>query len=145
MLSKQELRGAWANWLSKYDWDWFGTLTFPGHPSPRKAKRLFNTWIQLLRRAVDTKSFHWVRVMEKGACGDNAHFHVLVGGLKPATRRHPERWAAEWTTVSTGHAHMARFDAEKQGGMYYLLKSLLYNGDFDIDIHLPHAGEGDLM
>jgi hypothetical protein len=132
-ITRRELIEAYADWLKTWTWDCFATLTFPGYPSATKAGRVFDEWIAQMEKLGGTKKFRYVRVLERGRGGDNIHFHVLIGGLKPSARRFPFKWAARWQEVA-GHAVIQRFDPDN-GGVYYLLKSLLPDGDFAIDLH----------
>jgi hypothetical protein len=132
-ITRRALIEAWADWLRTFTWDCFATLTFPGYPSATKACREFDGWIAEIKKLGGTRKFRYVRVLERGSGGDNIHFHVLIGGLKPDARRFPFKWAARWREVA-GHAVIQRFDPKK-GGVHYLLKTLLPDGDFAIELH----------
>jgi hypothetical protein len=133
MTTKQELIDTYADWLGEWSWDWFGTLTFPGYPSATRAKRIFEKWILELDKDAGTDDFRYVQVMESGAYGDNLHFHILVAGLKEKARWFPGRMQRRWQELA-GQCVIQRFDPEK-GGVRYLLKTLLPERDFAIDVH----------
>jgi hypothetical protein len=130
MVTKQQLIDAYADWLGEWDWDWFGTLTHPGYPSRHKLEQKFNGWISELEKEQGTRNFRYAMVMERGAYGDNKHIHVLVGGLKRKVRRFPWPWRDRWQKVA-GQAVVGLFDP-RQGGIRYLLKTLLPDNDFEI-------------
>jgi hypothetical protein len=136
---KKELIEAHAEWLSRYGWNWFGTLTFPGHPSAQKARKKFDQWISAIKKEVGGRNFRYAAAMEFGAYKDNAHFHVLVGGIRKEHKRWPSRWAARWQDIA-GYAAFGDFDP-KRGGIRYLLKSLWPDGDFELIISLPNVGK----
>lgn len=135
-MKREELVDAYEEWLSRYDWEWFGSLTFRGYPRRAKAERLFNQWTSEVRRAEGASDFRVVRVGEVGSAGDNLHFHVLVGGLRPgrSDARTRMRWTRRWFELA-GDALIGTFD-EERGGIRYVLKSLEPDRDFDIDISL---------
>ena len=68
----EQLKDAYAEWLSEYRWDWFATLKADqGRPSHRRAQHLFDRWIETLEQREGGRHFRWVRVIEHGANGDN--------------------------------------------------------------------------
>jgi hypothetical protein len=134
-MKKQQLVEAYATWLDKFDFDWFGTLTFRGYPRRGKAERVFRGWTEELARKRAAHQLFWVRVAEHGAYADNLHFHFLLGGLKFGTD--PTDWEDRWCELA-GAADIREFDPSK-GGIHYLLKTLLPDRDFDIEFDLPQA------
>ena len=99
MSKRRELIESYADWFGAYSWDWWGTLTFPGHPRRSKAIRAFDQWIKVLKKEQGTTEFRWVRVTETGAYGDNLHFHVLIGGLKKQAKSFPGIGRALWEQI----------------------------------------------
>ncbi len=132
MLKKSEFIDVHADWLSRFTWDWFGTLTFPGYPSATTAKRKFNHWIRELRREIGGEKFRYASVIERGANKDNVHFHVLIGGIKRRHKGTPYVWKQRWQEIA-GLAVLSTYEANR-GGMRYLLKSLLPDRDIDLEI-----------
>jgi hypothetical protein len=137
MISKRELIDAYGDWLGEWTWDLFGSLTFPGYPSVTKAERVFSKWIGDIEKLAGTRKFRYVQVLERGADGENVHFHVLIGGLKPSARRMPLKWAGRWQQIA-GYAVIQRFDPDR-GGIYYLLKTLVPDSAFAITLHFSEA------
>jgi hypothetical protein len=132
MISKQSLVDAYAEWLENWTWDLFATLTHPGYPSRTVVERKGKRWISDVGEEYGTPSFRYVMVLESGAYGDNNHLHILIGGLKRKARRFPWPIKHRWEEMA-GHATITRFDPE-QGGIRYLLKTLLPDRDFEITL-----------
>ena len=138
MSTGRQLIEAYATWWKKWDWDWFGALTFPGYPGRNSAIRKFERWIDEIEREQGAGDFRYVRVIETGAYDDNIHIHILVGGLKRQARLFPAIGRERWEKIA-GAAAITRFDPEK-GGVYYLLKTLDPAREFDVDFRLPKDG-----
>jgi hypothetical protein len=130
-MTKEELIHAYADWLQKYNWTWFCTLTFKGAPPLKRADRLFRVWISEIKQSEGTKKFSWVRVTERGAFGDNIHFHALIGGLRDASKW---RWMFRWEELA-GEANILYY-VPKLGGVQYMLKEARPGCDFDIEIEI---------
>ncbi len=128
------LTDAWVELLSRYRWCWFGTLTFRGYPPLRKAHRLFHAWITELRDEDGAKDFHWFRVTERGAYGDNIHFHVLVGGLRNGSK-YP--WMVRWNELA-GDA-LLTYHHRSGGAAKYIVKTVRPDRDFECDFDLSRA------
>jgi len=129
---RRRLVESYAEFLKRWRWDWFATLTFRGVRSSATAKTLFNRWIADVENLDGESDFRWVRVTEKGPAGTTPHFHVLVGGLKTARDR--GRCERRWSDLA-GDARVEQFDPE-QDGILYMLKTLQPHKDFDIDMKL---------
>lgn len=124
---------SYREWLEKFSWNWMGTLKLTsGIPSKLRAEKLFTNWITNLNREEGGDDFRWFRVLERGAGGNNLHFHVLVGGL----RNRRSLWTRKWNDLG-GDALITPFDAGKKG-VLYLLKSVGNDGDLDSDCNLPY-------
>ena len=130
MVSREKLENAYAEMLGRWKWDWIATLTHAGYPSRAKLMRKFDAWVSELQREDGTRTFRYVAVVESGAYGDNHHLHVLVGGLKRQAQMFPWPWRDRWQEVA-GQAAIVKFDP-KEGGIRYLLKTLLPDSEFDI-------------
>jgi hypothetical protein len=131
-MNREVLIEGYASWLSQFSWNWFATLTFRGYPPTSKANRLFDQWIREVEQNDGGNGFRWVKVAERGANGDNLHFHILVGGLRTG-RALP--WVSRWNGIA-GEAQIESFNPDKNA-LRYMLKGIDPDEDFDIDIHLP--------
>jgi len=130
-MTKAELVAAYSDWLSRYNWCWFATLTFRGYPPLSKAHRCFRRWITEIEKQDGDPDFRWVRVTERGAYGANIHFHVLVGGLRCGSKF---PWILRWEQLA-GHAWITYF-VRCRGGAGYVVKTACPGRDFEIDFKL---------
>src|SRR6266404_6978328 len=112
MTKRQELIEAYGQWLKRYRWEVFGTLTFPGFPSRSKAQRQFDDWLHAIKVEVGTSRFRYVQVAERGAGGDNIHFHFLIGGLKKDAHQNILKWCNRWRQMA-GVAVMGKFEPKR--------------------------------
>jgi hypothetical protein len=131
--------GEWLSelteWLERFPWQWFATLTFRSSPSPAQARWRLLRWADELRDALGTANFEWIGIPEHGVTGLHFHFHALVGGLVPGCGA-AERlcWMKKWHALA-GDARITDFKPHS-GGVRYILKHVV-PGDMDaIEIHL---------
>jgi hypothetical protein len=135
MISKKHLIQAYGQWLKQYRWNLFGSLTFAGFPSRQKAQETFDLWIAEVQIEAGTRNFRFVQVTERGVSGDNIHFHFLIGGLRKNWDQRMGTWCKRWQHKA-GAAVMGKYKPKKPG-IFYLLKTLLPDRDFDVNIKLP--------
>jgi hypothetical protein len=127
-MNKERLINGYEEWLSRYRWIWFGTLTFRRLDIKLwTANECFWRWIVEVENSERTDVFHWFRVTEHGAFKDNLHFHVLVGGLKNPSKW---PWLLRWQDLA-GDAEIYYFN-RSLGGLRYMLKTAKPDTDFDI-------------
>lgn len=126
-LRRRTLQRAWAEFLGRFPWQWFVTLTFDprrsfpvGHKAADREAYWWCSQVEhLLRRPVA-----WVYAPERGATG-TWHVHVLLMGI-PTTRelRAP---TSLWT------ARNGRFDARPvscaSGALLYTTKEAALTGE----------------
>ena len=123
---------SYSDWLRSVPWTWYGTLNITsGYPSEYSAKKMFDEWIEELRRSEGNEKFGWFRVLGKNADGNNLYFRTLITGFR--TRR--EVWEKRWAELG-GDALIQRYDDE-QDGIAYILESMGDNGDANCDYQLP--------
>ena len=134
----EEWLEAYIDWLGQYWWQWFVTLTFPGYPGGKKAEKKFDVWKSQLQSEIGAEDFRFVRVMERGAYGDNVHFHCVFGGLNLSGRNLLRAWEKRWADITGGEASIQHYDAN-QAGIRYMLKSLRPDEDPAIELQLPEA------
>lgn len=131
MTSKQLIDG-YAGWLSRFKWNWFGTLTFRVPDLPLwRANRAFKEWISEIEDTDGSHTFRWFRVTERGAYGNNLHFHVLVGGLKNGSKW---PWIVRWNELA-GDA-LITYYFRSGGATKYIVKTARPDRDFEIDFAL---------
>jgi hypothetical protein len=95
------------------------------------ANRIFRKWISEIEDEDGARNFHWFRVTERGAYGDNLHFHVLVGGLRSGSK-YP--WIVRWNELA-GDA-LITYYFRSGGATKYIVKTARPDRDFDIDFNL---------
>jgi hypothetical protein len=152
-MTRDELIAAYADWLGQYHWTLFATLTFRGFPSPSRADRTFRRWTSEMKQEDGKDDFRWVRVTQHGACGDNLHYHVLIGGLRDVCRWH---WMCRWDELAgdsmlTFYRHdYCRHDDgtlpslpkiehldRPTGAIPYMVREADPNKDFEIEFEIP--------
>jgi len=123
--ARRELMQAWGSWLSsKWDWDWFVTLTFrdPATDNPYWTKIGWayakNAWRGFVRAlGQQAGEIYWFRATEFQRWRGVPHFHALVGGV--GKLRRDEAWS--WWFERYGFARILPYDPTKGAG-YYLCK-----------------------
>ncbi len=131
-MNRDELIGAYESWLNQFHWSLYCTLTFRSAPSSSKADRIFRQWISEMKEEDGRDDFRWVRITEHGACGDNLHFHAVIGGLHNGSKW---PWMLRWDELA-GSADIFYY-RPYAGGIPYMLKTVHPNRDFEIDFELP--------
>lgn len=122
------LRAGYTEWLSRYDWQWFVTLTFRGYPPIGKVRRLLDKWLSELRDENGADGFGYFFVLESGASGENHHFHGFVRGLRDRTER--LEWMERWVELGGD----ARIEYPRRGGnaISYAVKDVRPGVEADI-------------
>lgn len=134
-MDRDKLREGYSRWLASFDWQWFITLTFRGYPPATKARRLLGQWLAELKRDNGTADFGYFFVLERGASGENCHFHGFVLGLVDPSDR--LTWLRRWFELG-GEARIEHF--EKTGNATrYSIKTLRPGIDDQIVFDLPGA------
>jgi len=132
--SSQEKTFAWADFLARFDWTWFCTLTFRESVHPEKAAKLFHILMCMMSQKLYGRRYYkknryvrWVRAVEMQK-RNVLHYHALIGGKgSPAlkARQFEEAW---WDL-----AGIARISAvESQGAaLAYVSKYVSKGGQID--------------
>lgn len=78
------LQKSWIEMLSRYQWDWFVTLTFKDSVHPEAADKRFRVWLNELNTALYGRRWrqrgqgvYWAKALEYQKRGV-IHFHVLM-------------------------------------------------------------------
>lgn len=133
---QSELLEAWVEFLGRWPWDWFGTLTFRGDAiHPESADKRFRVWVSKINRNLfgprwskHGQGVRWVRALEFQR-RDVLHFHVLLGaqGLSDLMRL---SWMDEWDKL----AGWARIEAPKSQRRVtgYCAKYVAKGGELDL-------------
>ena len=127
-MEKKRLRAGYTEWLSRYDWQWFVTLTFRGYPPARKARRLLQQWLGELKGKNGADDFGYFFALESGASGENHHFHGFIRGLLDRTER--LEWMKRWVEL----AGDAQIEYPQRGGkaISYAVKDIQPGVEADI-------------
>ena len=104
--STDALTEGWSNFLGRWSWDWFATLTFRGDAvHPEAADKRFRVWTSKINRTLygprwfkHEKGVRWVRALEHQRRGV-IHFHALLGADRLADLRRLS-WMDEWNDIA---------------------------------------------
>ncbi len=86
-LNNNSVRDAWCEFIGRWEWSWFCTLTFKNDVHPERADKLFRVFVSKLNRELYGRrwyrqghgGFPWVNALEYQRRGV-IHFHSLFGG-----------------------------------------------------------------
>jgi len=86
-ISNKAIRDAWCQFIGRWEWSWFVTLTFKSDIHPERADKLFRVFVSKLNRKIYGRrwykqghgGFPWVNALEYQRRGV-IHFHSLFGG-----------------------------------------------------------------
>jgi hypothetical protein len=87
------LKAAWAEFLGRWSWEWFCTLTFvEARVHPERAEKCFRVWLAKVNTAAFGRRWRrrgkgvlWARGAEYQRRG-SLHFHVLIAGVGAVRR-----------------------------------------------------------
>ena len=130
----EALKQAWVDFLGRWHWEWFCTLTFEKvNVHPERADKCFRVWVSTANRMLHGRSWSkrgagvtWVRALEYQRRGA-IHYHALVtdvGNLRRLTLM--DRWHEL--------AGFARVEAVKNQGWAgkYVAKYVVKNCDIEL-------------
>jgi hypothetical protein len=128
---RRSLAEGWGQFLSRFSWDWFLSLTFRDEVKSFRAHRLFGYFVRDLERAAGIPIF-WFRADEIGSHGGRFHIHALIGNVGHLRRL---SWMDRWNCLA-GYARILPFEARK-GAAYYCAKYVTkQSGDWDLSQNL---------
>ena len=141
---KVRLRESWINFLSIYEWDWFGTLTFEKDVHPEKGSKLYKKLINDLNRSLYGRRWmnmphegvFWVRSSEFQKRG-SLHYHFLMGSeVNLNTRSRRLYWMDYWKKI----AGFARIEdvGKREAALSYVTKYVVKDGEIDLSANLKH-------
>jgi len=108
----------WHDFLYRYAWTWFVTLTFGSAIHPEQASKRWVRWVDALQRHPSRRPkltpVIWARGDELQARGV-LHFHSLVGNVLGV----PEFAGLRlWERLGGGFARIALYDRSRLGSLY---------------------------
>ena len=110
------LSDAWGEFLGRYPWDWFVTLTFAGDVKTFTAHNRGNAWLRSLERAAG-HPIAWFRGDECGNKFGKFHMHLLIANV---AHLHRFTWMKRWE-ARNGWARIYEFNPAL-GASYYVAK-----------------------
>jgi len=132
--STRDIRVAWCEFLSQWDWQWFCTLTFRDIVHPEAADKSFRYFTSKLNRQLYGPRWFrkahggipWVRALEYQRRGV-IHFHAMFADVEGVRRL---SWMDEWDEI----AGFARIEAIKNKWKVrrYLTKYVLKDGNIEL-------------
>jgi len=133
--SSQEKSLAWAVFLGRYEWAWFGTFTFRDSVHPEKADKLFHVLMCMMNARLFGRRWYkkgrcvrWVRAIEMQK-RNVLHYHALIGG-----KGSPGLKAREFEEAWYELAGIARISAVASQGavLAYVSKYVAKGGQIDM-------------
>lgn len=77
---KSKVKDAWSEWLGRYSWDWWTTLTFRNTITTRTANHKWCKWIRAIENELkDEVGYFRVSEVQRGR--EMLHFHALMLNL----------------------------------------------------------------
>ena len=129
---KKKLQLAWGEFLYRYRWEWFVTLTFAEDIGKEAAIKKQRHWCNLIAKDIygrkwsEKGKLYWVCALEYQKYG-RIHFHLLLKGVKNS---HRLSWMDRWHELDryTGIARIGPVKNRFGTGMY-LTKYVSKEGD----------------
>lgn len=97
------LRGAWGEFVARWPWEWFVTLTFTDDTHPERALKLFFVWCSKMSRDIYGRRWNekepfgvtWIVAVEHQRSG-RVHLHALLMGVGDTRRL---TWMDHWKSL----------------------------------------------
>ena len=131
----ENLRNSWVEFLSRFEWHWFCTLTFRDAIHPEAAAKLFSVFISKVNRRLfgchwyeHSQGVRWVLATEKQKRGV-IHYHLLIGSEKLPTLRRLD-FMDKWNKIA-GYARIQPLN-RSQAVMRYVSKYATKAGEIEL-------------
>jgi len=133
-ISNKAIRNAWCEFLGRWDWQWFCTLTFRDIVHPEAANKSFRYFTSKLNRQLYGPRWYkkayggipWVRALEYQRRGV-IHFHALFADVEGVRRL---SWMDEWDRIG-GYARIEAIK-DKWAVRRYVTKYCLKEGEIEL-------------
>jgi hypothetical protein len=140
-------RLAYGDFISRWPWEWFVTLTFAEDIHPNAGMKKARVWLSKLAASIYGRhwyrygALYWICAEEYQKSG-RVHFHLVVAGVKDTRRL---TWMDRWQNLDqkTGFARIEAVDSNS-GCSHYLAKYLGKEGVVDFSHNLKDIS-GDLV
>lgn len=131
------LRQAYGEFIARWPWEWFVTLTFAEDIHPKAALKKVSVWNSKLAASIygrhwyKSGGLYWVCAEEYQKQG-RVHYHLLIAGVQNTRRL---TWMDNWMKLDrcTGWARIEEV-ISKSGTSHYLAKYLGKDGQ----VHFSH-------
>jgi len=143
----RQLHKGWISFVSRYEWQWFCTMTFRDSVHPESADKRFRMFVSKLNRKLfgprwsskKHTTVYWARGLEYQKRGV-LHFHALLACAGKdlnhiAIRRD---WEAVWQDLS-GYARIEKVRSQKDASRY-VTKYVTKGGQIDLSPNLLEGG-----
>ena len=144
---KWRIQDEWAEFIARYPWQWFTTLTFVEDIHPESALKSMKFWLSILSRELygprwykkPPHGVYWVVAIEYQKRGV-LHLHLLMAGVKNARRlTYMDKWQALGN--KNGFARIYPIDS-LMAVSKYLSKYVVKDGEIFLSDNLPDATAG---
>lgn len=142
MDSKRDIQLAYAEFLARYNWQWFCTFTFRDPPHPEAAHKLFRHWVNLINRDIygcraqkRKQSVFWALALEYHKSG-TIHFHALLGDVEDLNARCSRKYAHSLWFELAGINRIDPIDDKLQAVTNYVSKYIVKGGEIDLSDNL---------
>ena len=134
-----QVKKSWVEFLGRFNWVWFITLTFKNPINESRADKLSRVFMNKFNQAIygrHCKGLFYIRVKEYQLRGV-IHYHILAGGFKSEVfNPYPLK---EWWYSKFGIARVEKIK-DRTRSINYLLKYVLKKDQDLILIGLEHNG-----
>lgn len=132
MRRESQVRQAWGEWLERFPWDHYVTLTFKDKSGPDLARRSFDRWIRRLEQEAKLPLL-WFVGHENGRLLGRLHLHALVGNTREVSPAVMEKlWTPGWSRIMPYQPTL--------GAAYYVTKYVTKEMlDYDVSPNFKRA------
>jgi len=133
--STHDIRDAWCEFLGRWQWEWFCTLTFKFEIHPEAADKSFRYFVSKLNRQLYGPRWHkkayggipWVRGLEYQQ-REVIHFHALFSNVKDLRRL---SCMDLWDKIVVGWARIEAIK-NKRAACRYITKYVVKEGNIEL-------------
>jgi len=136
MKQPKDVSTGLLRWCTRIGWDLLLILFSRPDATTAETNQHFHEWILEVERELGTPDFRWARILPRNEGEPPAGFFVLIGGLSSEDLA---SWRRRWCVISgaprerSGSLYSQTRDGRRMGS---LLRSLLEQGDFDIEVRV---------
>ena len=144
---KYRVQDGWAEFIDRYPWEWFVTLTFTDVIHPEAALKSMRTWLSMLNEELFGRRWYkhvprgvyWVAAIEYQKRGV-IHLHLLINGVGDT---HRKTWMKNWELMGNknGFPRILPVITNKAVSRY-LSKYVTKDGEIFLSNNLPDVTSG---